>query len=432
MFMVSINNSSINNFKQQQFDISKKRTFINAVDTIDLEVNNCSKEFNAIQKTGLVCFAAIFSFVMAELSEKFRGNKLNKLSGSKIFPLVLGTTASTALLFGLLNKKRADGMYKSIILAQNNAEKVLSNPNLFLNISDKKQEYINKNPVYAYYNKEQYQKEQNFFPDFKIIKHKNFLHDMKFDVKNFQPVADKTNEHLEALKQIDNKTQDYIKKITAGVNLFFATGNLVLGGIFFALEKIVKAKYKEISAFIPAIAIIPLLYMTNSVSNEKFNNIEMISRQKAKEDFIENKNNDKNFLQTTLEYLKTKKEYEQKVLRQKDLVPLKNNILSNMGASDDEINEAKNFQMAFVNAVKSESRMKNIKKNMFSNSMSQDLIQNSMMIPVLYLLAKGFENSENKLNKSLLTLFTLLAGAYATNAGLTLLLNKNVNTSKIK
>ena len=79
-----------------------------------------------------------------------------------------------------------------------------------------------------------------------------------------------------------------------------------------------------------------------------------------------------------------------------------------------------------------EAAMKNIKKNMFSNSMSQDLIQNSMMIPVLYLLAKGFENSENKLNKSLLTLFTLLAGAYATNAGLTLLLNKNVNTSKIK
>ncbi len=155
MFMVSINNSSINNFKQQQFDISKKRTFINAVDTIDLEVNDCNKEFNAIQKTGLVCFAAIFSFVMAELSEKFRGNKLNKLSGSKIFPLVLGTTASTALLFGLLNKKRADGMYKSTILAQNNAEKVLSNPNLFLNISDKKQESIHKNPVYAYYNKEQ-------------------------------------------------------------------------------------------------------------------------------------------------------------------------------------------------------------------------------------------------------------------------------------
>ena len=115
MFMVSINNSSINNFKQQQFDISKKRTFINAVDTIDLEVNNCSKEFNAIQKTGLVGFAAIFSFIMAELSEKFRGNKLNKLSDSKVFPLVLGTTASTALLFGLLNPRIVNILYCPIL-----------------------------------------------------------------------------------------------------------------------------------------------------------------------------------------------------------------------------------------------------------------------------------------------------------------------------
>lgn len=431
MLKISTNNSPINNFKQQQFDTSKKRTFVNAIDTLDVEINNCNKEFNAMQKMSLMGIYILLCPFLNSLFEKFEKSNFNKLPNSKKFPLMLSATASTVLFFGLFSKKRADSEYKSNLLAQNNAEKALGNPKLFLNISEERQENINKNPMYTYYNHTQYPKKQNFFPDFKIKKHKNFLRDIKQTTDNFLPTPDKHNEYLEALKKIDNKTQDYTKKITAGMNLLLATVSLAAGGIIVALRKVVQ-QYRNLNNFFPLIVGIPMFYMFSRTTNESFSNTEMISRQKAKEDFIENKNNDKNFLQTTLEYLKTKKEYEQKVLRQKDLVPLKNNILSNLGASDDEIKEAKNFQMAFLNAVKSESRMKNIKKNTFSNSMSQDLIQNSMMIPVLFLLAKGFENSENKLNKSLLTLFTLLAGAYATNAGLTLLLNKNVNTPEIK
>lgn len=425
MLKISTNNSPTNNFKQQQFDISKRRTLINAVDTLDLEINQCNKEFNSLQKTSLVCFSAIFAFIIAKFGENLDGNKLYKLTGSKMFSLMLGVTALSMLLFGLLNKKRADGMYKTNSLGQSNAEKKLSNPKLFLNLSDERQMSIAKNPIYAYYNNTQYPKEQNFFPDFKIIKHKNFMHNVNLSAKNFQPTIDEPNKYLESLKQIDNKTQDYTKKITAGLNLFFATGSLTFGGIFFVLDKMIKNKYKEAGEFVPAVAIIPLLYLSNSVSNEKFNNIEMISRQKAKEDYLENKNNNKNFLQTTLEYLQTKKEYKQKILKQKDLVPLKNKILSNMEASEAEIDEAKKFQTAFFNAIKSESRIKNKKKNTLKNSISQDLIINSMTLPILYLFMKSFDNTKNKANKSLFGLFTLLAGAYTANTGLTLLLNKD-------
>ena len=113
MLKISTNNSPTNNFKQQQFDISKRRTLVNAVDTLDLEINQCNKEFNSLQKTSLVCFSAIFAFIIAKFGENLDGNKLYKLTGSKMFSLMLGVTALSMLLFGLLNKKRADGMYKT-------------------------------------------------------------------------------------------------------------------------------------------------------------------------------------------------------------------------------------------------------------------------------------------------------------------------------
>lgn len=96
-----------------------------------------------------------------------------------------------------------------------------------------------------------------------------------------------------------------------------------------------------------------------------------------------------------------------------------------MEASEAEIDEAKKFQTAFFNAIKSESRIKNKKKNTLKNSISQDLIINSMTLPILYLFMKSFDNTKNKANKSLFGLFTLLAGAYTANTGLTLLLNKD-------
>lgn len=424
MLKISTNNSPTNNFKQQQFDISKRRTLVNAIDTLDLEVNNCNKNVNAAQKVYLGALSFVYSLIMVKIGENLKENNLNKLPNSKKFPLMLSATASTVLLFGLLSKKRADSKYKSNLLAQSNTEKALDNPKLFLNISEERQENINKNPIYAYYNNTQYPEEQDFFPDFKIKKHKNFMQDIKQAADNFLPTTDKHNEHLEALKQIDNKTQDYTKKITAGMNLFLGAGSLIAGGISLTLEKIMQPS-RSLNKIFPLIAAIPMFYMFSKTTNEYFSKIEMISRQKAKEDFIENKNNDKNFLQTTLEYLRTKKEYEQKVLRQKDLVPLKNKILSNIEASKTEIKEAKKSQTAFLDAVKSESRIKNKKKNTLKNSISQDLIINSVTLPILYLFMKSFDNTKNKLNKSLFGSFTLLAGAYTANTGLTFLLNKD-------
>lgn len=430
MFKVSINNSPTNNFKQQQFDIAKKRAFVNAVDTLDLEVNNSNREFNAMQKISLGFLFFIISLGCIKLEDRLDKSKFKKTLDSKKLPLLLGVTASTVLFFGLLDKKRASGMFKSNLLAQNNTEQKLRNPKLFLNISDERQKDITSDPTYIYCNNKRHSPKQDFFPDFNIKKHKDFIHEMNTKAKNFTPTIDKPNEYSEALKQIDNKTQDYTKKIMAGMNLLSAASSLAIGGIFLALGKITRNNKKWNKFIIPAMAIIPLLSMSYNTSNEFINKVQMISRKKAKEDFMDNKNNDKNFVQTTIDYLKTKKEYEQKVLKQDNLVPLKNHILSNMDVSEDEIKKAKESQTAFFDAVKSEKRQKNIKKNLLNNSVTQDLIFGSSIIPILSLFSKSFENTKNKLNKSLSTMFALIAGVYATNAGLTLYINKSNENAK--
>lgn len=423
MLRVSINNSPTNSFKQQPIDISKKRTFVNAVDTLDLEVNDCNKRFNAVQKIGLGCICIPFALIVDSLIEKFGKSNIKKSLDLKKLPLLLGATASTMLLFGLLDKKRADGMYKSNLFAQNNAKKELSNPKLFLDISDERKENIINNPNYIYYNNKQYPIERDFFPDFRIKRHKDFLLEMNLESKNFTPTIDKPNEYSEALNQIDNKTQDYTKKIMAGMNLFSAIGSLAVGGIFLALGKITPNN-KKWNRFMPALALIPFFSMAYNSSNEFINKVQMISRQKAKEDFMNDINNNKNLIQTTIEYIKTKKEYEQKLLKQDDLISIKNDILTNMDASEDEIKKAKGSQTAFFDAVKAEKRQRSIKKNLLNNSITQDLIFGSLIIPILSLLPKSFDNTKNKLGKSLSLMFALTAGVFATNAGLTLFRNK--------
>lgn len=420
MFNVSINSLSTNSFKQQQFDIPKKRAFINAVDTLDLEVNNCNEEYRATQKTLGICAAIFLSPIIVELIERLKTSNLTSLPSFKKFSLMLGATASSMLLFGLWNKKRADSLYKSNLLAQENAKTQLNNPKLFLNISDERQDCITNNPFYTYYNTKQNSEEYGILPDFKIIQHINFLQDINQEAKNYSPTADTSNEYSENLKEIDNRTQDYTKKITAGVNLLFAAGSLVLGGVFLALEKI---KSQKVEKIFPIITLCSMLYASHVATNGFFSTVEKISRQKAKEDFINNTSNDKNFLQTTIEYLKTKGDYEQKVLRQKDLVPIKSSIITDFPANENEIEEAEKSQTEFFDAIKSEERMKNIKKNALNNSMSKDLIFNSLTVPAVFLLFQILENTTNKLHKPLLILYTLFAGAYAANTGLTLFLN---------
>ena len=174
----------------------------------------------------------------------------------------------------------------------------------------------------------------------------------------------------------------------------------------------------------PALALIPFFSMAYNSSNEFINKVQMISRQKAKEDFMNDIKNNKNLIQTTIEYIKTKKEYEQKLLKQDDLIPIKNDILTNMDASEDEIKKAKESQTVFFDAIKAEKRQRSIKKNLLNNSITQDLIFGSLIIPILSLLPKSFDNTKNKLGKSLSLMFALTAGVFATNAGLTLFRNK--------
>ena len=95
-----------------------------------------------------------------------------------------------------------------------------------------------------------------------------------------------------------------------------------------------------------------------------------------------------------------------------------------MDVSEDEIKKAKESQTAFFDAVKAENRQKNIKKNLLNNSITQDFILGALIIPILSLFPKSFDNTKNKFGKSLSLMFALTAGMFATNAGLTLFRNK--------
>ncbi len=278
--------------------------------------------------------------------------------------------------------------------------------------------------------KKKYSSDYSILTDFNLPKYIKFSKELNDKKDLFNPTETDTNAVSKAINEIDKKTQDYTKKITAGMNILFAAGTLAssiipgIGGKIVNKLNTSRIKKAGIRTFLE---LIPFIGLAGAACSNYFNKAEHYSRYKAKEDFISNKQDSKNILETTIEYLRSKNEYKQKIQRQKDLVRLKNEILKTSEVSSGEINKAADYQAEFFNAINSKERTGNMKKNLLINSLSRDWLLYSLSLP-LFFIYDLIGNNKNKCgNKqgSLFKLYSLMAGSYLVNALLILALNKN-------
>ena len=120
----------------------------------------------------------------------------------------------------------------------------------------------------------------------------------------------------------------------------------------------------------------------------------------------------KSIFETTIDYFKTRKEYKQKIGQQKDLLLIKNSVLANSKPSKEEINEAKEFKTKFYNAMNSEKRIENKRREKLEETISNRYLYYLLIEPILIMLLK------NILQKSKLNYIAggILSGTFATQA----------------
>lgn len=411
-------------FNCQQYDISKKRTFINALDIVDDEVNKNNSKANDASKLLMFLPVGILGATAFGYSKLYPN--FEKSSVVSKIPVLACFAALSALVTGLYVKKDANILYKSNILGQQNGLKQLDNPKSFLPLSDENLQKVENRDIYKYYKAKNHPKDYSVFTNFDILGHREFLKESKRETDSFKPTKNEQNEISNFVSDIDKKTQDYTQKTIAGMNIIFAIGTFACGGLLCTLDKIVKKCGRSKKMFPLKVAIlamtplIPFFVMERAVDGNLYNNIEKISRYKAKEDFINNTQNDKNILETAIDYLKTKKEYKQKVRKQGMLAVLKNNALKSSESIATEIENAKNMQKSFVNAINSEQRMKNIKNDKLHKSICKNLIFGSLIFPLGILAIQITEKLNRRISKqqkkSILALYTLIASTFLANA----------------
>ena len=415
--------------KRKSLNSAQKRTLVNALDTIDLEVENGKKRADKLnsRNEGLPVFLTFPFFLVS----------FNKLSPSKFLALLLGMIGVGAVSFGLTNKKYAQIILENEILAQkksgmfeteNSSKNDLSNPNLFLPITDTKQKQIDEMEVVKEIKSKKYSDKSLdiFISPFSKENHEysQELNSAKKVYKTEKPVLSDVSE---AVKQIDDSAKDYSKKALTGIHSILALSCAAGTGLTVLLQKVNKTLPKSIkNVFIIDLLfeILPLAPMFGLMLVSDSNivkDVDKISRYKAKEDFLKNSNmpNDKlsfakkSIFETTIDYFKTRKEYKQKIEQQKDLLLIKNNILANSKSSKEEINEAKEFKTKFYNAINSEQRIENKYQENLKNTFSNRYLLYLLATPLCTMLTNGIILNKNKM---IYTAGGILSGTFVTQA----------------
>ena len=425
MINISRGKLGTQNFSNRQSNVQQRQTLVNALDTVDYESYKYNKKANDMHKLSLYVPTLTCLLAYTKLAPKFK-----KTSLFSKFAFLTSFTMLSLLGFGLYGKKQADKLYKSNIAGQQDAMEELKDPRLFLSFTEEKQQILENNSLYKYYLEKRYSKYYSIFTDLNLAKHIKFSKEINDKMNSFYPANTDTNAVSKAINEIDNKTQDYTKKITAGMNILFAAGTAAsacipcIGSKILNKLNISRIKKVGIQTFLE---LIPFIGIAGVACSNYFNKAEQYSRYKAKEDFINNRQENNSILHTTIEYLRTRGEYRQKIQRQKDLAAVKNAILKTSEVSQNEINQAKNFQTKFFNTINSKERTDNMKKNLLNNSLSKDWLLYSLALPIFFIydLIGNKKNSRKNKQSSLFKLYSLVTGSYLANALLISALNKN-------
>lgn len=425
MVDISIGKLGSQNFSNRQSNVQQRQTLLNALDTVDYESYKYNKKANDMHKLSLYVPTLACLLAYTKLAPKFEKSSF----GAK-FAFLASFTALSLLGFGLYDKKQAETLYKSNIAGQQDAMEELKDTRLFLPFTEEKQQILENNSLYKYYLEKRYSKDYSIFTDFNLPKHIKFSKEINDKMNSFYPANTDTNAVSKAINEIDNKTQDYTKKITAGMNILFAAGTAASACIPYIGSKILnKLNISRIEnvGIRTFLELIPFVGIAGVACSNYFNKAEQYSRYKAKEDFINNRQENNSILHTTIEYLRTRGKYRQKIQRQKDLAAVKNEILKSSEASQNEINQAKDFQTKFFNTINSKERTDNMKKNLLNNSLSKDWLLYSLVLPIFFIydLIGNKKNSRKNKQSSLFKLYSLVTGSYLANALLISALNKN-------
>ena len=415
--------------KQKSLNSAQKRTLVNALDTIDLEVENGKKRADKLNLNNeTLC-------LFLNLPLMYIGICKN-LSPSKFSALLFGMIGIGAATFGLSNKKYAQTIFENEILAQqksglfettNSSKNNLSNLNLFLPITDTKQKQIDEMEVVKEIKSKKYSDKSQVIVNFPFSKenheYSQELNDIKKVYKTEKPVLTDVSE---AVKQIDDSAKDYSKKALIGINSILALASAAGIGLTTLLQKsneilLKSIKNVYIKSFATILPLAPMFGLMLVADSNIVKDVDKISRYKAKEDFLKNSNmsNDKlsfakkSIFETTIDYFKTRKEYKQKIGQQKDLVLIKNSVLANSKPSKEEINEAKEFKTKFYNAINSEQRIENKYQENLKNTFSNRYLLYLLATPLCTMLTNGIILNKNKM---IYTAGGILSGTFVTQA----------------
>ena len=284
--------------KRKSLNSAQKRTLVNTLDTIDLEVENGKKRADKLNSRNETLPSLLF-YLLVPI-------KIEKLSPSKFLALLLGFTGVGAAAFGLTNKKNAQIILENEILAQkksgmfeteNSSKNDLSNPNLFLPITDTKQKQIDEMEIVKEIKSKKYSDKSQVIVNFPFSKenheYSQELNDIKKEYRTEKPVLTDVSE---AVKQIDDSAKDYSKKALIGINSILALASAAGIGLTTLLQKsneilLKSIKNVYIKSFATILPLAPMFGLMLVADSNIVKDVDKISRYKAKEDFLKNSNN---------------------------------------------------------------------------------------------------------------------------------------------
>lgn len=385
-------NPSTNNLNQ--VDIAKKRTIINALNTIDINNNyELKKTTDAINSLFLLSviiltqLTALISIPLAllnkNISKIFKNTKFLTLSGIGL-----------ALVSNLLIKYKTDNMIKSESLTtKKTLNTELTNPKIFATQTDEIDFNIKKNPIYEQILNSKYSNTFEYNGNLHFSKNIKYLKKINKDATNLKYNDTlSTSDTQKIIKEIENKQEDYFNKINKGINALNIGFIAINSTLFLLINKYIKKRDSKM--ILNCITLITMLMPFSTFSSKC--DVEKISKYKAKDDCLNNINNPKDTMATTFDYLKNKSKYKKEIQRLEDLTLMKNTMLKKFALNNEEMKIAQETQKEFIETFSSKQYQKRHEQTTIQNNIVKETLYNSISMVLFARIITKIEKGFNK------------------------------------
>ena len=387
--MVSVIGINPNTNNLNQVDIAKKRTIINALNTIDINNNyELKKTTDAVNSIFLLSVIILtqLSTIAAISPTLIKKNIFNFYKNIKF--MTLGG-AALALGFNFFNKYKTDNMIKSESLTtKKTLNTELTNPKIFATQTDEIEFNIKKNPIYEQILNSKYSN------TFEYNGNLHFLKKINKDATNLKYNDTlSTSDTQKIIKEIENKQEDYFNKINKGINTLNIGFVAINSTLFLLINKYIKKRDSKM--ILNCITLITMLMPFSTISSNY--DVEKISKYKAKDDCLNNINNTKDAMATTFDYLKNKSKYKKEIQRLEDLTLMKNTMLKKFALNNEKMKIAQETQKEFIETFSSKQYQKRHEQTTIQNNIVKETLYNSvgilLLARIIAKLGKGFNQS---------------------------------------